>query len=65
MADIVNLRRARKARARLVETDAAAAARARHGRTRAERHATEAAKERAARALDQAKRELPDGEPHA
>ena len=52
MAEIVNLRRVKKARAR-AEADAEAAAnRARHGRTRTERLVTEAETRLLDRALD-------------
>ena len=65
MAEIINLRRARKRRAR-EETEAAAqAARAVHGRTKAERLAQEQARALRERQLDNARLPGParDGEP--
>ena len=62
MAEIVNLRRVRKARQKAEDAAAADANRARHGRTKAERTAAEAEAERLRRVLDGAV--LPrDGEP--
>ena len=52
MAEIVNLRTRRKQLARADAAHAAAQNRAQHGRTRAERQATEAARERDERSLD-------------
>lgn len=52
MGDVVNLNRARKARAKDELKTAAAANRAAHGRTRAEREAADRERERAARLLD-------------
>jgi len=57
MAEIVNLNRARKAKARDVAQAQAAANRAAFGRTKAEKATTKAEAERAARDLDSAKRE--------
>lgn len=57
MAEIVNLRMARKAKARLEASDKAAANRTRFGRTKAAKAADDHDRERAARMLDQAKRE--------
>jgi hypothetical protein len=57
MGDIVNLNRARKARARAEAVTAAAANRAAHGRTRAEREAADRERERVARLLDGSRRE--------
>jgi hypothetical protein len=57
MAEIVNLRQARKARDRAQAAETAAQNRARHGRTRAERTASEAEAARAARDLAGKKRE--------
>jgi hypothetical protein len=57
MAEIVNLRLARKAAARRSKEAEAAANRLAHGRTRAEREATRAEAERSARMLDGARRE--------
>lgn len=52
MAEIVNLRTRRKQLARAAAGRDAAQNRARHGRTRAERQATETAKDRESRSLD-------------
>ncbi|HWU72508.1 MAG TPA: DUF4169 family protein [Sphingomonas sp.] len=57
MADIVNLNRARKAKARGEAQTTAAANRIVHGRTKAEKQAAKAEAERRARELDGAKRE--------
>ncbi|KPF79540.1 DUF4169 family protein [Novosphingobium sp. AAP93] len=57
MGEVVNLRLARKAAARKGKEAQAAANRAAHGRTRAERAASKAEAERTARLLDGAKRE--------
>ena len=57
MSDVVNLRTARKAKARAGTKRQAAANRAAFGRTKAEKATDAAAKERLARALDQARRE--------
>lgn len=57
MAEIVNLRLARKARDRRERAAAADANRVRHGRTRAERMAAETERSRADRTLDGARRE--------
>ena len=57
MGEVVNLRRARKVKAR-DEADAQAAAnRAAHGRTRLEKQAEAAERSRSARALDGVRRE--------
>jgi hypothetical protein len=56
MVDIVNLRLARKAKARQEAAATASANRAAFGRTKAEKHGTTADKARTARALDGAKR---------
>ncbi len=61
MAEIINLNRVRKARARDEARVDAEANRARHGRTRAEREAAEKARDTAARHLDGHRRE-PDDE---
>ena len=60
MAEIVNLRRARKIRARADKQTAASQNRIRFGRTRAEKDAARAESERAGRSLDQLKRERDD-----
>ncbi len=57
MAEVINLRQARKARDRKVRATEADANRAAFGRTKAERAANEAAKARIDRTLDGAKRE--------
>ena len=57
MAEIVNLNRARKAKARDEAQATAAANRAAHGRTKAEKQAAKAEAARRARELDGAKRE--------
>ncbi|MCX7360010.1 MAG: DUF4169 family protein [Alphaproteobacteria bacterium] len=56
MAEIVNLRRARKQKARATAETEAAANRLVHGRTKAERTLTKAKKEAAERKLDGHKR---------
>ena len=55
--EVINLRRARKAKARTEAATTATANRAAHGRTKAEKIAAKADAERAAKALDGAKRE--------
>jgi hypothetical protein len=60
LADIINLNRARKAKAKDVARETAATNRAAHGRTRAERQATETERSKASRLLDGAKRETPE-----
>ncbi|HEY2659882.1 MAG TPA: DUF4169 family protein [Caulobacteraceae bacterium] len=57
MADIINLNRARKARAKSEGHALAAANRAKHGRTKVEKLSARAEAERAAKLLDDAKRE--------
>lgn len=57
MGDVVNLRRARKAKARVAAADQAAANRAAFGRTKAERGAAALEEARRAGTLDGAKRE--------
>jgi hypothetical protein len=57
MGEVVNLRRARKARARMTAETEAAANRAAHGRTRAEKQADALEAARHARALDGARRD--------
>lgn len=57
MAEIINLRQARKAAKRKQDEATAAANRAKFGRTRAERLAQTSDKARAGRLLDGAKRE--------
>ena len=57
MAEIINLNRARKARVKAEGKVTAEANRALHGRTRAERTAQDATRDRAARHLDGHKRE--------
>ncbi len=57
MAEIVNLNRARKARAKAAAKVDAAANRAAHGLTKGQREAAKAERERLSRLLDQTKRE--------
>lgn len=57
MAEIVNLRMARKARDRAADAAQAQASRARHGRTKAERLATQAEIARIDRTVEGARRE--------
>ena len=57
MAEIVNLRQARKRRARRAAEDQAAANRIAFGRSKAEKQAEQRESARAQRLLDQAKRE--------
>jgi hypothetical protein len=57
MADIINLRMARKAKARADSAAKADENRARFGRTKAEKASDAAMRKKAAWALDQAKRE--------
>jgi hypothetical protein len=60
-AEIVNLRRARKAKARIEREKEAEANRIAFGRTKAEKAATEAERKRSVRAIDSHRRE-PQGE---
>jgi Domain of unknown function (DUF4169) len=62
-AEIVNLRRARKARSRDAERKSADAARLQHGRATAEKSLTDARNEKAARDLDARKRDQDGGDP--
>lgn len=57
MGDVINLRSARKAKARAAATAQAAANRAKFGRTKAERQAETLEKRRVERLLDDAKRD--------
>jgi hypothetical protein len=57
MADIVNLRNARKAKTRKEKSVAADANRAAHGRSKTEKALTKARNEKASRDLDSHKRE--------
>ncbi|HEX9931211.1 MAG TPA: DUF4169 family protein [Allosphingosinicella sp.] len=57
MADIINLRQARKAKGRADSAARAAGNRAKFGRSKAEKEAEKAAREKARRALDGAERE--------
>jgi len=57
VAEPINLNKARKAKARADKETVAAANRAKFGRTKAEKLADKAQAERAARKLDQSKRE--------
>ncbi|MDR3513817.1 MAG: DUF4169 family protein [Caulobacteraceae bacterium] len=63
MAELINLNKARKARAKAETAATAAANRARFGRTKAEKLADKAEAERKARTLDQARRERDDADP--
>ena len=62
MGDVINLRQARKARDRRAAEQAAAEARALHGRTKAQRKLEKAEAEKLGRAVDQAKLEPPSSE---
>ena len=57
MAELINLNKARKARAKAGREAAAAENRVVHGRTRAEKDLARARAEKAVRELDQARRE--------
>lgn len=57
MGDIVNLRQARKARARRQAEQAAAEARARHGRTKGQCALEDAEAERLAHKIEQSRRD--------
>ncbi|MBC2664069.1 DUF4169 family protein [Novosphingobium flavum] len=59
MAEIVNLRMARKAKDRAAREAEASANRAAHGRTKAERRAAEAERERLLHRVESARREPP------
>ncbi len=59
MAEIINLRSARKAKAKAEDTRQAQANRAKFGRTKAEKLRDQAEDDRAARAIDGALREVP------
>jgi len=59
VAEIINLNRARKARAKVEAKSAAAGNRAKHGRTRLDRQTAKTERERSSRLLDGAKREQP------
>lgn len=63
MAEIVNLRRARKQRARQEAEQQAQQNRIAFGRTKAERNLTEAERDKAARTLDGHRLAPPDDEP--
>lgn len=60
-AGIVNLRRARKSRARAAKARQGDENAARHGQTRAERSLAKAEADKLARALEAHRREAPDG----
>lgn len=62
MAEIINLRMVRKAKARATAQASAEANRAKYGRTKAERKATEREEEVRARLLDGARRERDEGD---
>lgn len=57
MSELVNLNRARKAKARAEKVTAAAANRVKHGQTKAEKLAAKAETDRATRQLEQKRRE--------
>jgi hypothetical protein len=57
VAEPINLNKARKVKARADKETAAAANRVKHGRTKAEKLADKAQADRAARKLDQSRRE--------
>jgi hypothetical protein len=59
LSEIVNLRQARKRLARTVREETAAANRAKHGMTKAERALKQAEGEKLRKALDGAKRDEP------
>ena len=63
MADLVNLKAARKARERAAKDEAAAANRARFGRSKGEKARERAEAAKAERTLDQHRRDDTDGEP--
>ena len=63
MTEIVNLRRARKQRARAAATAEAAANRALHGRTGADKAAQRLERARAESHLDAHRQDKPDGPP--
>ncbi len=60
MAEIINLRMARKARKRADAQQAAAENRARHGRTKAQKALDRAEADKVARTIDGARRERED-----
>jgi hypothetical protein len=60
LAEIINLNRARKAKAKDDARAMAAVNRAAHGRTKAEREAAETERSKVSRLLDGAKRETPE-----
>jgi len=62
MAEVINLRLARKARARASAADLAAQNRARHGQSRADRASLAAETERAARDLAGKRRDDPQAD---
>jgi len=59
MGEVINLRQARKARDRKTAEQAAAEARALHGRTKAQRKLEKAEAEKLSRTVDQAKLDEP------
>jgi hypothetical protein len=60
MAEIINLNRARKDRAKAEDKARAAANRAAHGRTRGQKQSAETDRDRAARLLDGQKLDKPE-----
>jgi hypothetical protein len=63
MGDVINLRQARKARDRRLAEQAAAEARARHGRSKGERALEQAEADRLARTVDHSRRDIPPADP--
>jgi Domain of unknown function (DUF4169) len=63
MGEVVNLRRARKAKARADAEAHAQVSRAKHGRAKAERNAEKSKTMLVERRLDAHRRETPDDEP--
>jgi len=61
MAEIINLNRARKDRAKAEDKARAAANRAAHGRTKGQKQTAEKDRDRAARLLDGQKLDKPEG----
>lgn len=60
MGDVVNLRAARKARKRADDERLAETNRAKHGRTKAEKHLSDATRQRLDATVDGARRQRPD-----
>ena len=60
MGDVINLRAARKARKRVADQRLAETNRVKHGRTKAEKHLSEATRRKLDTTVDSARREHPD-----